>query len=219
MTRPSASDSFADCPATGTDPAAIPAATGFTLGEAAAQLRQQTPDLAVQDTVLEAVAQAAQSELRHPAEPAPLSSWLGFGLAAGLVAASVAALVMHATQEAQHVIERERLVDLALEDDAPEEYELELSTDQHDADHRVRIEAPAHVTVSLHPQRPSLSPRCSDTTCVHEFARDENTTSRLRLSVSRPGAYPIRVHHDSPGRRVRQDILLRASTSLKGQDL
>lgn len=184
---------------------------GLTLRQAAAQLREQTADPPETEAVFAALDQAARSELRRHEEPAPLSSWLGFGLAAGLAVAAVAALVVHASQETQLIIERERLVDLALDDEAPEHYELELSTEQHDADHHVRIEAPPHVQVSLHPERPALAPRCTSTSCLHEFSRDENTSSRLRLAVSRPGAYPIRVHHESPKRKVRQDLLLRAS--------
>ncbi len=187
-----------------------PADGGLTLQQAAAQLREQQPDPAVREAVFDALDQAARGEQRRPVEPAPVASWLGFGLAAGLVMAGVAALVVNATQQEQQVIERERLVDLALEDQEPEQFEFDLSTEQHDADHRVRIEAPAHVQVSLHPHRPSLAPRCGAATCVHEFARDENTSSRLRLAVSRPGNYPIRVHHDSAKRSVRQDVLLRA---------
>lgn len=187
------------------------ATASLTLRQAAAQLREEPLDPAMSAAVFDALNQAARTESRHPEEHAPVAHWLGFGLAAGLLMAGVAALVVHTTQQEQQVIERERLVDLALDDDLPEHFELELSTEQHDADHRVRIEAPAHVQVSLHPQRPSLAPRCSATTCVHEFARDENTASRLRLSVSRPGTYPVRVHHDSPRRSVRQDVVLRAS--------
>ena len=187
------------------------ATDGLSLREAAAQLREQQPDPALQEAVFEALDQAARSGHRGPEEHGPVLNWLGFGLAAGLVMAGIAALVVHATQDTQQVIERERLVDLALDDGTTEQYEFDLSTEQHDADHRVLIEAPAHVQVSLHPERASLAPRCSDTTCVHEFTRDENTGSRLRLSVSRPGTYPIRVHHDSPRRSVRQDVVLRAS--------
>lgn len=196
---------------TGGSDTSPPTAAGLTLRQAAAQLRDQPPDPAVSEAVFAALNQAARTESRRPEVHAPLANWLGFGLASGLLVAGVAALVVHASQQEQQVFERERLIDLALDDGDPDHFELDLSTEQHDADHRVRIEAPAHVQVSLHPHRPSLAPRCSATTCVHEFARDENTASRLRLSVSRPGTYPVRVHHDSPRRSVRQDVVLRAS--------
>lgn len=204
MNRPPARDAQASAKVD------VPADGGLTLRQAAAQLRQQPADPGVQEAVFAAVEQAARSEQRQTVERAPLGSWLGFGLAAGMVVASVAALVLHASQRQLQVIEREHLIDLALEHEEPEQFEFDLNTDQHDADHRVRIEAPAHVQVSLHPERPSLAPRCGEDTCIHEFARDENTASRVRLTVSRPGNYPVRVHHDSAKRSVRQDVLLRA---------
>ena len=190
--------------------AAGPEGAGLTLRQAAAQLREQPIDPAVQEAVFAALEQAGRRDQRHPPEPTPLASWLGFGLAAGLVVASVAALVMHATEQQLQIIERERQFDLALDSDQPEQFELDLATDQHDADHRVRIEAPPHVQVSLHPELPSLAPRCGEAMCVHEFAREENTASRLRLTVSRPGTYAVQVHHESPKRSVRQAVVLRA---------
>lgn len=90
--------------------------------------------------------------------------------------------------------------------------DLGLWLDQHEADFAsVRVHVPHGLKLTPSPEAQSQDTDCHDTGCVHEFLHPtDDDAPHVRVEVSRPGRYRMKVEHASEGRRVREVFVVHA---------
>jgi hypothetical protein len=94
----------------------------------------------------------------------------------------------------------------------PAALDLGLWLDQHEADFAsVRVHVPHGLKLTPSPEAQSEETDCHATGCVHEFLHPtDDEAPHVRVEVSRPGRYHMKVEHASDGRRVREVFVVHA---------
>jgi len=89
--------------------------------------------------------------------------------------------------------------------------DLGLWLEHHEADFAsVRLHVPHGLTLTDSAAKDS-SPDCHDTACIYEFMHaTDDAAPHVRVEVSTPGRYRMKVEHTSEGRRVHEVFVVHA---------
>jgi hypothetical protein len=109
-----------------------------------------------------------------------------------------------ASRVAEHIVE--------LPEGGAAALDLGFWLEQHEADFAsVIIHVPHGLKLTPSPEAQGEATDCHDTGCVHEFLHPtDDEAPHVRVEVSLPGSYHMKVEHASEGRRVQEVFVVHA---------
>jgi hypothetical protein len=181
------------------------------LSRALRQLRFIRPSPGFAERLAQALAQVDRDG-KKSSKTARLGSRLHRRLVLTLPALASAAVVthllisepIHASRTAEHIVD--------IPDVGPAALDLALWLEQHEADFAsVRAHVPHGLKLTPSPEAQGEATDCHASGCVHEFLHPtDDDAPHVRVEVSEPGRYHMKVEHASEGRRVREVFVVHA---------